>query len=103
MRMPTTRQGDRSMSPERLPPVIGSTDRLSDAVSAIERFLSMNKGRVAVWIDGNRIRAKLEGARGCDRCDAIMSRVGSYNLWATREMIEGDLRAAIAECARIAA
>ena len=91
------------MRPVRLPPVIGSADRLNDAVSAIDRFLSMNKGRVAVWIDGNRIRAKLEGARGCYRCDAIMSRVGSYNLWATREMIEDDLRAAIVDCARIAA
>ena len=103
MMMPTTRQGDRSMSPERLPPVIGSTDRLNDAVEAIDQFLSRNKGRVAVWLDGNRIRAKLEGARECDRCDAIMTRVGSYNLWATREMIEDDLRAAIADCARIAA
>ena len=103
MRMQTTRQGGRSMRPERLPPVIGSTDRLSDAVSATERFLSMNKGRVAVWIDGNRIRAKLEGARGCDRCDAIMTRVGSYNLWATREMIEEDIREAMGVCERIGA
>lgn len=89
------------MRPERLPPVIGWTHRPNDAVSAIERFAAMNKGRVAVWIDSNRIRAKIDGTRGCDRCDASMVRVGTYNLWATREMIEEDIREAMGVCERM--
>ena len=91
------------MRPERLPPVIGTADRLSDTVNAIERFVAMNKGRVAVWLDGNRIRAKIDGMRGCDRCDATMVRVGTYNLWATREMIEEDIREAVGIAERRAA